>query len=316
MKMDSISMQSLLRIQHKKNIQDNSLALIALAISTNKATVVKTIIEGLEISDEVFNSYVQVYSTEDLLQKQDITLIERLGKTKISAPDDYSEITEKIIGHLNSLKGTSLSVTKDRIKLIESNMRKGSAVKDFFLVNLYYMHQWGKDPKMSKYVVPETLYNTKFQSRAETATAAFAKFEKFREEIKQVTNFFLKEYSLRVLNKVYDGKADVPVKFEEYDAISFWLEKGYSVQELNLVAYEAIHGWANNLQLAPYICITKVFDDKFPERLSWSKRRQVFSTCGTNSEAAIKSKNSLEEWANEDTAMQAACRVEPPKRAH
>lgn len=79
------------------------------------------------------------------------------------------EFTGKVLSYLNKAKGLSDSVGYSNIgcnskwilnRLVESNY----TLEDFYLVIDSKVREWLKDPERKKYLRPETLFGTKFQS--------------------------------------------------------------------------------------------------------------------------------------------------------
>lgn len=71
----------------------------------------------------------------------------------------------EIIGHLNSVCGTSFkATTKSTQSHIKARWREGHRLNDFKAVINSKAQEWLNNPEMSKYLRPETLFGTKFES--------------------------------------------------------------------------------------------------------------------------------------------------------
>ena len=77
----------------------------------------------------------------------------------------HSTAAREIIDYLNSKIGTHYRATTRKTQsLIKARMNEGFTVDDFKKVIDNKSAEWGKDSKMSKYLRPETLFGTKFES--------------------------------------------------------------------------------------------------------------------------------------------------------
>lgn len=79
-------------------------------------------------------------------------------------PDSVSPEIEKIIAYLNEKAKTKYRATTPKTRnLIKARLAEGFAVEDFEKVIDTKVAEWGRDPNMSKYLRPETLFGTKFE---------------------------------------------------------------------------------------------------------------------------------------------------------
>ena len=77
----------------------------------------------------------------------------------------HSTAAHEIVDYLNSKIGTHYRATTRKTQsLIKARMNEGFTVDDFKKVIDNKSAEWGKDSKMSKYLRPETLFGTKFES--------------------------------------------------------------------------------------------------------------------------------------------------------
>lgn len=81
--------------------------------------------------------------------------------------DENTEEAHKILDYLNAESGKHFRYTATNIRPIKARMKEGFTFDDFKLVIDYKANTWGRDPKMSEYVRPLTLFGTKFESYRE-----------------------------------------------------------------------------------------------------------------------------------------------------
>lgn len=85
--------------------------------------------------------------------------------TKNILSSSHSTAAREIIDYLNSKIGTHYRATTRKTQsLIKARMNEGFTVDDFKKVIDNKSAEWGKDSKMNKYLRPETLFGTKFES--------------------------------------------------------------------------------------------------------------------------------------------------------
>lgn len=85
--------------------------------------------------------------------------------TKDNMPSLHSTAAPEIVNYLNSKIGTHYRATTRKTQsLIKARMNEGFTVDDFKTVIDNKVDEWGSDNKMSKYLRPETLFGTKFES--------------------------------------------------------------------------------------------------------------------------------------------------------
>jgi uncharacterized phage protein (TIGR02220 family) len=84
------------------------------------------------------------------------------------------EIASKWVDALNLELGTRFGVTKKVESQIKSLIKLKHSVDDAILVVKYFHTSWGSEPKMCKYLKPDTLFNGKFPDRLEEARNAGA----------------------------------------------------------------------------------------------------------------------------------------------
>jgi len=75
-----------------------------------------------------------------------------------------SNNTKKILSYLNSKADKNFKHTSKKTKdLIKARFNEGFTVKDFYKVIDIKVAEWKDDPKMEKYLRPETLFSNKFE---------------------------------------------------------------------------------------------------------------------------------------------------------
>lgn len=102
-----------------------------------------------------------------LLNKNNTNKKETLNKknTKEILSSSHSTAAHEIVDYLNSKIGTHYRATTRKTQsLIKARMNEGFTIDDFKKVIDNKSAEWGKDSKMSKYLRPETLFGTKFES--------------------------------------------------------------------------------------------------------------------------------------------------------
>lgn len=88
------------------------------------------------------------------------------GKDSKDIPqEEHDEIPyEEIVSYLNEVTGSSYRHSTDKTrKLIKARFNEGFTKDDFIAVIGKKASEWGSDPKMSKYLRPETLFGSKFE---------------------------------------------------------------------------------------------------------------------------------------------------------
>ena len=93
---------------------------------------------------------------------------DRLGKDRLDIdtlsgkPDDLTIKAKLVLDALNQKSGKAFRYTDSNLRLIEARL-KDYTVEDCLKVIATKCSQWKNDPKMNKYIRPETLFNaTKF----------------------------------------------------------------------------------------------------------------------------------------------------------
>lgn len=125
---------------------------------------VKAVSRSTEIPVDTKTRRTENYS---LLNKNNTKEKETLSKknTKDNMSSSHSTTAHEIIDYLNSKIGTHYRATSRKTQsLITARMNEGATVDDFKTVIDNKVAEWGNDSKMSKYLRPETLFGTHFDS--------------------------------------------------------------------------------------------------------------------------------------------------------
>lgn len=84
--------------------------------------------------------------------------ITNINNNIVRVIDPREEIVEDIVAYLNQAAGTHYRTGKDVTKLIHGRLNEGFTADDFKKVIDKKVKKWGKDPKMSLYIRPSTLF--------------------------------------------------------------------------------------------------------------------------------------------------------------
>ena len=88
----------------------------------------------------------------------------RLGKDRLELEEGKDNIYAPVIDYLNEKAGTKYrSTTPKTQSLIRARVSEGFTLDDFKVVIDKKCAEWLPDPKMSKYLRPETLFSPKFE---------------------------------------------------------------------------------------------------------------------------------------------------------
>lgn len=111
--------------------------------------------------DMEFPHMEKPYMEEPLMEKQTLLSIEELSIEELSIDIPYVEI----INYLNDVAGKNFRPTTKKTKnLVKARWNEGFRFEDFKTVIDNKVKDWKHDPHMNKYLRPETLFGTKFES--------------------------------------------------------------------------------------------------------------------------------------------------------
>jgi len=110
---------------------------------------------------------------------------QNVDEAKVSPKKDDN--VSWVISLLNEKAGTAFRATsKETRRIVLARIKEGYTGNDFREVILYKVKQWGKDPEMSEYIRPSTLFGTKFESYLNAAK--IVKEEKTEKPVKEDRN--------------------------------------------------------------------------------------------------------------------------------
>lgn len=139
---------------------------IELTVSPNR--VIKIVISNYEFWQGLKGEKgVHEKVSERRKLREDSPKIRRINKSQAnksqSKPSNMSadadgELCQSVIDDLNLVAGKKFSVTPAHSKLIMARTREGATLEDFRYVHRVKVAEWGKNPKMHRYIRPKTLY--------------------------------------------------------------------------------------------------------------------------------------------------------------
>lgn len=115
-----------------------------------KLTDVRKALKGIDNKEEILNALPKYELSNENLQKENGAELDAI---------------KEVIEYLNYSLGTNYKATTAKNKsLIRARMREGYAVEDFKTVIDKKVRTWLRDERMQKFLRPETLFGTKFES--------------------------------------------------------------------------------------------------------------------------------------------------------
>lgn len=101
------------------------------------------------------------------------TVTDAVTDTEAEPEDTESGDIEAIVERLNDVCGTQFkSSSRKTRQLIQARMKEGFGPGDFYEVIRKMHNEWGQDPKMVRYLRPETLFGPKFEGYLNQQTAS------------------------------------------------------------------------------------------------------------------------------------------------
>ena len=85
-------------------------------------------------------------------------------KDVMSGKPDVAPIVRDVIGYLNERTGKQFKVTEGNTRHNRARIKEGYTLEDFRKVIDTMTAKWGRDPNMCRYLRPETLFGSKFDS--------------------------------------------------------------------------------------------------------------------------------------------------------
>ena len=149
-------------------------------LENQKMVTLKGLKQGTLITIEKYNSFQLQGTTKELTEglSRDYqgTNVEpswnhkriKNNKERIKNNEEqkniYSQECSEIVSFLNEMCGTSYRASSKKTKdLIHARLNEGFTVEDFRTVIYRKGKQWMNDPKMCKFLRPETLFSNKFE---------------------------------------------------------------------------------------------------------------------------------------------------------
>ena len=119
-------------------------------------------------SHKPYDKIAQALTTEshnkDSSNKNDSSINDSIN-TLSCKQDRTDNITKEVIDLLNDVAGTNYKASTSKTKtLIQARLKEGFTLKDFYTVIDKKAREWGDNADMVKYLRPETLFGTKFES--------------------------------------------------------------------------------------------------------------------------------------------------------
>lgn len=149
--------------KEKEDIQEDTNVYENIQENTNEY---KCIQKGSDTHNHIHISSITNHNQEN--NKKDNRVIgkeEKEEETKVEVLDNNSKKYYEIVSYLNQVCGTSYRPTsKETQKHIKARLNDGFNVDDFKQVIDNMAYKWLKDEKMNRYLRPETLFGTKFES--------------------------------------------------------------------------------------------------------------------------------------------------------
>ena len=104
-------------------------------------------------------------TTDDKQEQKNVKNVKEQKNVEEQKKESYVEETKEIIDYLNQVCGTRYQYTAQKSKEhIRARLKEKYTVDDFKTVIDKKAKDWLNDLKMSKYLRPETLFGTKFES--------------------------------------------------------------------------------------------------------------------------------------------------------
>jgi len=307
MNINNPQINKILDLEKENNILNNKLLILSLTINTGKISVLKKISEEINIGKEELTLLIDILAKENILTKNDLKIISKLEGTKLMEAENLEHMVEEVINHLNAITHTKRRITESRKNLILRWLKRGYSIQDFINVNLLFYYKWNQDPNMEQYIRPETLYNKKFEERSEEANKEFKKIMIYETSIKNICQTYIYFFENLIVNPSLKYKTEIEflentrdlcqyMPFELQQRISFWLKKGFPVEDILLTIEMTVKQWSKKMELYPYINLKRIMNKDFPERVEIAKKILL----ANKMKLEHKEINELENWAKEE----------------
>ena len=283
---------------------------VFLNLLTNKHINFDKTIFYLDLLESNNNFSFSKLDSENILKirnikNKDFNFLEKESKTL----QENENIAEKVIKHLNKLTNKQYR-SETYFPAINSLIKQGFALQDFYNVHFYYLYLWGLDEKMFKYVRPSTLYR-KFEERVIEANTFWGQLKAKKQEINEcleVFNGLEKFYFEKILGE--EITKEVSNKFNSKDIRSYvlnikrrelilnWIEKGYSPDDIKLTISIYFNKYGNQPEILPHITLEKILDNKFPARVEGAKKIKLITDNYTLNKEDVGDSSLITEWLN------------------
>lgn len=150
--------------------------------------------EKRQLSVEKNNMYTKCIQDVSRMDTQVRLGKDRLGKDRLDTMSSSDELDDtpyqEIIDYLNQKTGKSFRSTTQKTKtLIKARIKDGFSVDDFKRVIDTKVAEWKMDNKMDKFLRPETLFGTKFESYLNQGKGSISEKEKQAEDVAKKYGF-------------------------------------------------------------------------------------------------------------------------------
>ena len=117
-----------------------------------------------EGTKEIDKRYIKILN-DPIKENLNTPIKENFKENNTDTNNTFNNYIVEIVNYLNDVAGKNFRhSTKKTQTLIKARLREGFTVDDFKRVIDNKTKEWKHDPKMSKYLRPETLFGTKFES--------------------------------------------------------------------------------------------------------------------------------------------------------
>lgn len=275
---NSSTLSRIVEIQKEKRSQENNfynynkLLIFVLSLQNKKVATVNSLFKDLSLKEEEITDYIETLKKENFLTEDDISFLEKINSNFKSK--DYKLEIEEIILHLNRIANKRHTISPDTSKRLKILLSTGKySVGDFKRLHIYFTKTWGADPKMQEYLRPSTLYNTKFDIRIEESRSFFSELAEYEKPLKLICKKFLKLIFMETYPKdrligyeqnFDDIFQDIPLSLQT--TMIHWIKMGFSEVQIIEVIEGTIENWSSKPELAKHISVSKILDNRFPER--------------------------------------------------
>src|SRR5690606_26366125 len=117
-----------------------------------------------EGTKEIDKRYIKILN-DPIKENLNTPIKENFKENNTDINNTFNNYIVEIVNYLNDVAGKNFRHTTRKTQtLIKARLKEGFTVDDFKRVIDNKTKEWKHDPKMSKYLRPETLFGTKFES--------------------------------------------------------------------------------------------------------------------------------------------------------